>query len=156
MLIYGTFVNVYIDVLLHTYIVKCNVELFILLCQILKNISCRPMFMYSMFGRAVAQSHVTMSSFLQSSYNPSGWCLAYLRLSQTQTLMVTISVTVWNKQDKQVLARCGCQFQLTERRKTTHRLPMMSGPTCLYGNRYMQHPGGLGKHVLFHVDFMAI
>ena len=34
--------------------------------------------------------------------------------------------------------------------------PLMSGPTCSYGNRYMQHPGGLGKHVLFHVDFMAI
>ena len=32
----------------------------------------------------------------------------------------------------------------------------MSGPTCSYGNRYVQHPGGLGKHVLFHVDFMAI
>ena len=26
--------------------------------------------------------------------------------------------------------------------ETTHRLPLMSGPTCSYGNRYMQHPGG--------------
>ena len=51
---------------------------------------------------------------------------------------------------------CRCQFQLTERRKATHRLPLMSGPTCSYGYRYMQHPGGLGKHVLFHVDSMAI
>ena len=52
-------------------------------------------------------------------------------------------------------AVCRCQFQLTERRKATHRLPLMSGPTCSYGYRYMQHPGGLGKHVLFHVDVMA-
>ena len=97
-------------------------------------------------------------SLMWSFYNPSGWCLAYLRLFPTQTLMVTISMTAWNKQDKRVLADavCRCQFQLTERRKTTHRLPLMSGPTCLYGNRYMQHPVGLGKHVLFHVDFVAM
>ena len=53
-------------------------------------------------------------------------------------------------------AVCGCQFQPTERRKAIHRLPLMSGPTYSYGNRYIQHPGGLGKHVLFHVDVMAI
>ena len=47
-------------------------------------------------------------------------------------------------------------FQPTERRKATHRFPLMSGPTYSYGNRYMQHPGGLGKHVMFHVDVMAI
>ena len=49
-------------------------------------------------------------------YNPSGWCLAYLRLFQTQTLMVTISTTVRNKQeymDKPVLARCGMQMSIT-------------------------------------------
>ena len=33
-------------------------------------------------------------------------------------------------------AVCGCQFQLTKRIKTTHRLPLMSGQTCSYGIRY--------------------
>ena len=62
-----------------------------------------------------------------------------------------------NKQDKHALARCGMQMSISaDREKATHRLPLMSSLTCSYGNRYMQHPGGLGKHVLFHADFMAI
>ena len=45
-------------------------------------------------------------------YNVSGWCLAYVRLFQTQTLTVTISTTVLNKQDKRVLVRCGMQMSM--------------------------------------------
>ena len=47
-------------------------------------------------------------------YTVSGWCLAYLRLFQTQTLTITISTTVWNKQDKRVLAQCGIRVSISD------------------------------------------
>ena len=46
-------------------------------------------------------------------YNPSGWCLTYLRLFKAQTLTVTNSTTVWNKQDKHALARWGMQMSMS-------------------------------------------
>ena len=40
-------------------------------------------------------------------------------------------------------------------KKDDSSAPFDVWPDCSYGNRYMQHPGGLGKHVLVYVDFMA-
>ena len=103
-----------------------------------------------MYSREYIQIHSVSNKW----YTVSGWCLAYHRLFQTQTLTITISTTVWNKQDKRVLAQCGMRVSISA--DGEKKRPLMSGPTSSYGNRYMQHPGGLGKHVLFHVDFKAI
>ena len=40
--------------------------------------------------------------------------LGEFRLFQTQTLTVTLSTTVWNKQDKHGLARCGMQMSISD------------------------------------------
>ena len=64
---------------------------------------------------------------------------------------------MWNKQEKRVLARCGIQMSISAdgEKKDDSWAPFDVWSDYSYGNRYMQHPGGLGKHVLVYVDLMA-
>ena len=60
---------------------------------------------------------------------------------------------MWNKQEKRVLARCGKGMSISADREKKDDLlaPFDVRPDCSYGIRYMQHPCGLGKHVLVYV-----
>ena len=65
---------------------------------------------------------------------------------------------MWNKQERRMLTRCGIRMSISAdgEKKDGSSAPFDVWHDCLYdGNRYMQHPGGLGKHVLVYADFMA-
>ena len=70
-------------------------------------------FLYYRSSLSVVNLRLFWSYASFRTYTLSGWCLAYLRLSQTQTLTVTISTTAWNKQDKRALARCGMRMSIS-------------------------------------------
>ena len=63
--------------------------------------------------------------------------------------------------DCEIYKRGACSpagvYRQTERRQTIHQLPLISGLKCSYVlfDRYMQHLGGLRKHVLFYAESMS-
>ena len=52
-------------------------------------------------------------------YSLSALCLAFVWLFQTQTLIVTISTTVWNIQEERLLSCCGMQTSISDNGEKT-------------------------------------